>query len=178
MALEQIANNEVNPGRTRRILSSIIKTIRSKEYQADVLAGWLYYTTTYGAQEALLGKDFDSLMTTRLIGLATHAVVMRPVGKLRNYLAERWNVTEESQFRDKLKVNFAAITPIQSVVYAGILFAGMAISGKWDMENSFYSWVAGTGLGALHAFPAGWTQDRVRKQYGIEPAIKPNLHRS
>lgn len=156
----------------KNILRRTWDIIRSPQYKADVLSGWIYYTATYGPQEAILGKEWDSLMLTRLFGLGMHAALMRPIGKLRDYFAKKRGVTKESSLIDKLKVNLTAITPIQSPVYAGMLAGGMYISGKWDLEASFYNWMLGTGLSALHAFPAGWLQDRVRRFYGIAPAIK------
>src|SRR3989344_275875 len=148
--------------------------IASKLYKftVDVASGWIYYTPTYALQEVIAGEDIETIAKTRLIGLAAHALAMRPIGLLRNYVAKKWDVTQESSIVDKVKVNLVAITPIQSVVYGGMLLGGMSWSGNWDWKASAYAWAIGIGLGALHAIPYGFVQDKVRVYCGIKPAIK------
>lgn len=140
-------------------------------YSVDVLSGWIYYTPTYALQELAAGKDVDSIIKTRLIGLAAHAIAMRPIGLLRNYFAKKWNVTQDSSLKDKVKLNFFIVTPVQTVVYAGMLIGGMAWSGNYDLKSSLYAWGVGIGLGALHSVPYGFVQDKVRKLFGVKPAI-------
>ena len=141
------------------------------KYGVDVLSGWVYYTPTYAVQELAAGKDIDTVVKTRLIGMVAHTVAMRPIGLLRNYVAKKWNVTPESPLVDKMKVNLVAVTPIQAVVYAGMLAGGMAWSGNYDVKSSVYAWTIGVGLGTLHSIPSGFVQDRVRRFFGIKPAI-------
>lgn len=141
------------------------------KYAVDVLSGWLYYTPTYALQELAAGEDASTIIKTRLIGLAAHAVAMRPTGLLRNYVAEKWNVTQDSSLMDKFKVNLVAVTPIQAAVYAGMLAGGMAWSGNYNLKASLCAWGIGVGLGAFHSFPFGYVQDRVRKFFGVKPAI-------
>ncbi len=141
------------------------------KYGVDVLSGWLYYTPTYAIQEAISGKDPETIVKTRLIGMATHALVMRPVGLLRNYVAKKWNVTDKSSLADKIKANFVGVSSIQAPVYAGMLIGGMAWSGNWNWEATAYAWALGVGIGALHSFPYGYVQDKVRKFFGVKPAI-------
>ena len=140
-------------------------------YSVDVLSGWLYYTPTYALQELASGKDWDTVLKTRLIGLAAHAMVMRPIGLLRNYVAERWEVTKESLLIDKIKVNLVAVTPPQAIVYGCMLAGGMAWSGNYEIRESIYAWVIGVGLGALHALAYGPVQDYVRRFFKVTPAI-------
>ena len=78
-------------------------------YAVDVGSGWTYYTPVYAAQELASGKDIDTIVKTRLIGLAAHAVAMRPAGLLRNYMAKKWKVTSESPLIEKIKVNVAGV---------------------------------------------------------------------
>src|SRR3989344_9031233 len=143
-----------------------------KNYWVDVASGWSYYTPVYAVQEAIAGKELDSIAATRAIGLAMHAVATRPIGKVRNYFANKWNITKESSFSKKLGLNLVAVTPIQAVAYAGMLLGGMVISGKYDWDSSVKAWIVGTGLGALHAFPYGSFQDGFRRLCGVQPAIK------
>lgn len=140
-------------------------------YLTDVISGWLYYTPTYALQELASGKDLNTVIKTRLIGMGTHAVVMRPIGVVRNYFAKKWNVTQESPLVDKVKVNLVAVTPIQAVAYGGMLIGGMAWSGNWNWGASAYAWGIGVGLGVLHSIPYGFVQDKVRKFFGVKPAI-------
>ncbi|MBI5065945.1 L-alanine exporter AlaE [Candidatus Woesearchaeota archaeon] len=142
------------------------------KYSVDVVSGWVYYTPTYALQEAIVGKDLDTIVKTRALGLLAHAIAMRPMGLLRNYVANKWNVTKKSPLKDKIKVNLVAITPIQSIVYAGMISGGMVWSGKYDLKSSIYAWCVGVGLGALHAIPYGFVQDAARNIFGIKPAIK------
>lgn len=143
-----------------------------KNYWVDVASGWSYYTPVYAIQEVIAGKELDSIVATRALGLIMHAAAIRPIGKVRNYFADKWEVTKESSFLKKLGLNLAAVTPIQAVAYAGMLLGGMALSGKYDWEASTKSWALGTGLGALHAFPYGSFQDGFRRFFGVQPAIK------
>lgn len=141
------------------------------KYSVDVLSGWLYYTPTYALQELAAGKDVETIIKTRLIGMAAHAIAMRPVGLLRNYVAKQWNVTQDSPAIDKIKVNLVSVTPIQSVVYAGMLVGGMMWSGNWDWHSTAYAWTIGVSIGALHSIPYGYVQDYVRTCCGVKPAI-------
>lgn len=150
------------------------------QYSADVLSGWTYYTTMYAAQElgaAYLHNGFvsqenvDTMIKTRLIGLAVHTVSIGPIGMVRNHFAKKWSVTKESPLVDKLKVNVVSITPIQAFVYAGMLVGGMYWSGHWDTKSSLYAWTAGVGLGIPHTFLYGPFQDKVRTLFGVKPAI-------
>lgn len=141
------------------------------KYGVDVLSGWIYYTPTYAAQELIAGKDIDTVVKTRLIGMVAHTISIRPMGLLRNYVAKKWNVTSESSLTDKIKVNLVAITPVQAVVYAGMLAGGMAWSGHYDWKSSLYAWVVGVGLGVAHSIPYGFTQDKIRRFFGVTPAI-------
>ena len=141
------------------------------QYSVDFLSGWLYYTPMYAAQELAVGKDVETVVKTRLIGLAAQAIAMRPVGLLRNYVAKKWGITKESSLVDQMKVNLVAVTPIQAVVYGGMLAGGMAWSGNYDWKSSLYAWGMGVVLGALHSIPYGFVQDKVRKSFGVKAAI-------
>ena len=154
-------------------LKTSVKVVKSSIYQygVDVLSGWLYYTPTYAAQELAVGKDVETIVKTRLIGMAVHAIAMRPVGLLRNYVAKKWDVNQDSPLIDKMKVNLVTVTPVQAVAYAGILAGGMVWSGNYDLKSSVYAWTIGVGLGALHSIPYGFVQDKVRKFFGVKPAI-------
>ncbi len=172
MKLEEIINGkyggaepETKAGRTGNYKDTFYK------YLVDVFSGWLYYTPTYAVQELAAGKDLETVIKTRLIGMAAHALVMRPTGLLRDYLAAKWGVTKESSLADKVKVNLVAVTPLQAVVYAGLLAGGMAWSGNYDFKSSLYAWTVGTALGAFHAILYGFVQDLVRKFSGVKPAI-------
>ncbi len=142
------------------------------KYCVDVGSGWIYYTLTYALQELASGKDTESVIKTRAIGLLAHAVVMRPVGMLRNYVAERWKVTDESSIADKIKVNLVTVTPPQAITYGAMLMGGMAWSGHYDWKSSAIAWGVGVALGTLHSAPYGWFQDKFRKAFGVQPAIK------
>ena len=72
---------------------------------------------------------------------------------------------------DKIKVNLLAITPVQAVIYGGMLAGAMAWSGKWDLKSSLYAWGIGVGTGAVHAVIYGDLQDKARRLFGIRPAI-------
>ena len=123
---------------------------------------------------------------------------MRPVGKIRNYVAQKMQVTKESPIRDQIKVNFIGITPIQAVAYGLMIYSTGAfevdpeISNMNELQKITYraiekganffgtklpsigtvTWVAGTVLGAIHSVFAGPVQDKVRKYFGVEQAIK------
>ena len=153
---------------------------RVYRYGVDVASGWIYFTPTYAVQEVVAkyihqgfvnNEDIDAIVKTRVIGLLAHAIAMRPIGLLRKYVADKWGVTKDSSIVDKIKVNLVAFTPIQAPVYAGMLAGGMVWSGNYDIKSSVYAWTIGVGLGALHSFPYGFFQDKVKKFCGIKPAI-------
>jgi len=168
MGLEKLLDGVKN-----KWLETSVKVAGSPVYQygVDVLSGWLYYTPTYAAQEFVAGKDVETIVKTRLIGMAVHATAMRPIGLLRNYVAKKWDVNQDSPLIDKMKVNLVTVTPVQAVAYAGMLAGGMAWSGNYDLKSSLYAWTIGVGLGALHSIPYGFVQDKVRKFFGMKPAI-------
>jgi hypothetical protein len=142
------------------------------KYSVDVVSGWLYYTPTGIVQEMLAGKDMHAIVATRTLGLVAHATTIRPIGLVRNMVAAKLNVTKSSPFLDKVKVNLIGVTPIQSVTYSAMLLGGMAWAGVYDWEASARAWVITVGLGVLHSFPYGWFQDRVRRFFNVQPAIK------
>lgn len=141
-------------------------------YVVDVASAWTYYTPAYALQEFVAGKDPETIVKTRAIGLVAHAIAMRPVGMLRNYTANKWGVTAESSQLDKMKVNLVSVVPIQAATYAGMLVGGMAWSGNYDFKSSLIAWGMGVSLGLLHAMPYGWFQDKFKKLCNVKPAIK------
>ncbi|HLC72773.1 MAG TPA: L-alanine exporter AlaE [Candidatus Nanoarchaeia archaeon] len=142
------------------------------KWSVDVSSGWLYYTTAYGLQELAAGQDPATIIKTRSLGMLVHAAVMRPIGKLRNHIARRMQVTQESSLLDKMKVNALATVPIQSVAYAGMLAGGMALSGHYDWKSSLVSWGLGMALSIPHSLVYGPFQDSYRNLFGVQPAIK------
>ena len=147
------------------------------KYGVDAVSGWLYYTPTYAAQELAAGKDLDTVIKTRLIGLGSHLLTMRPIGLLRNYVAERWNVTEDSPLLDKVKVNVVAVAPVQAVTYGAMLMGSMAWSGNYDWKAANYAWAIGVTLGVFHSIPYGFVQDKIRMFFGVKPAIRASMKR-
>lgn len=178
--------SEVNSGISKYLaISNLTESIQDKwldlniktymgleKYCVDTMSGWLYYTPTYALQELASGKDIETIAKTRALGLVGHAIAMRPVGMLRNYAAKKMNVTANSPAIDKIKVNVVSVTPVQSVVYGGMLVGGMAWSDEWNWKASAIAWGIGVGLGAVHSIFYGPVQDKVRKYFGIAPAIK------
>ncbi len=149
-----------------------LERVQTKDYWANVFSGWTYYTPAYLVQEMVAGKDADSIMATRAIGLATHLILMDPIQKRRKRIAQKRSVIKESSYWSQIAVNVEAITPIQSAAYAAMLLGGMAVSGEWNSEATFYSWLGGTLLGAFHATIQGPYQDWLRGKYGLEKSIK------
>ena len=141
------------------------------KYCVDVASGWTYYTPLYALQEFASGKDLETIVKTRLIGLVAHSIAMRPTGLARDYVAKKLNVTKDSPLKDKIKVNVISVTPIQLVVYAGMVIGGMAWSGNYDWKSSTLAWVIGVGVGAAHSLAYGPFQDKFRNSFGIPPAI-------
>lgn len=172
-------------------------------YTVDMVSGNTFYTTVYGLQELAffhgsqylqdLGMDIptegnlEGLFRTRLIGLAAGLFFFKPIGMARNYVANKMQVNKDSSLINKVKVNLAAITPIQAVVYAGMLAGGATwahysntTGNDPDLFNSVVetlsdfpiaTWVAGTFGGAIYAFPYGQFNDWCRKKAGVKPAI-------
>ncbi|GEM_PF-6533214 len=141
-------------------------------YAVDVSSGGMYYTTAYGLQELAVGKDPETIVKTRMLGMLVHAAIMRPVGMLRNYVARRMGVTQDSSLLEKMKVNALATVPIQAIAYAGMLVGGMALSDTYDWKSSAAAWGIGMALSIPHSFFYGPIQDNYRRFYGIQPAIK------
>jgi len=59
------------------------------DYATDVTAAWTFYTPTYGIIEYFAGMDSKEIMKARGMSLVVHAAIGRPVGKLRNILADK-----------------------------------------------------------------------------------------
>ena len=141
-------------------------------YCVDVASGWMYYTPTFALQEVIAGKDLETILKTRVIGLAVHLISVSSIGALRNYMAKKEGVTESSSAWDKIKVDLKAVTPVQASVYAAMLLGGMAWSGNYDWKATAIAFALGVGLGAVHSIPYGKFQDKFRKTFGVEPAIR------
>jgi hypothetical protein len=152
--------------------SKVPFSTKAKLFAVDVASAWIYYTPMYAIQELACGKDPETVLKTRLLGCAVHAVVMRPTGMLRNYFANKWNVTKKSSFIDQSKVNIAGVIPIQAVAYSAMLYAGMAWSGNYDWKASAYAFGVGLAIGLVHAPIYGKAQDKFRRLFGVKPAIK------
>ncbi len=140
-------------------------------YGVDVLGGSLFYTPAYAIMELGTGNDPKTVLANRVVGVGVHASVMGYVGKRRNRIAEAEGVTKDSLFRKQAMVNFKAITPVQLVVYPIMLGAAQTISGEWDLVAAGYACAIGVGFGSSLAYPFGIVQDRVRRFFGIRPAI-------
>lgn len=92
------------------------------DYLVDVSSGWTFFTPIYAMMEHyVVGMDSGKVFDSRSAGLVAHAIAMRPTGMLRNKLAKKWDVTKESPWYKKVAVNVCAGTPIQAVMYTGIL---------------------------------------------------------
>jgi hypothetical protein len=143
-------------------------------YAVDFSSGAIYYTTTYGIQELLSGKDTDAIIETRKMGLIAHAILLRYIGLRRNKAAKKYGVTKDSSFCLKLKANIESIVPVQAPAYALMLLYGMLKTNKWNQdswESTGYSLLLGVGLSAFHAFPYGYVADKFRGAFGMKPAI-------
>ena len=146
------------------------------KYLVDFAGGTSYYTTAYALQELAVGKSTDEIIDIRTMGMLGHAIAMRPVGKLRNYVAKKRGVTKDSPFKDQAMVNLVSTVPIQAVVYAGMLTYGalreQARTGSYNLESSLMAFGVGMLLGIPHSVPAGFWQDKTRTFFGVKPAIK------
>ncbi len=141
------------------------------KYCVDVASGWAYYTPMFALQEAIAGKDLETIVKTRAIGLLVHLASVSSIGMLRNHVAKKEGITESSSLWDKIKVDLKAVTPVQASVYAGMLMGGMAWSGNYDWKATGIAFALGTALGAIHSVPYGKFQDKFRKKFGVQPAI-------
>ena len=145
---------------------------RAKEgvanYLVDVSAGWTFFTPIYAAMEHYVADmDSEKVFSTRTAGLVAHAIAMRPTGILRNKLAKKWNVTKESSWYKKTAVNVCAGTPIQAVMYTGML----VYSGA-SMEEVAVALPTGLAMAIPLFEPFGRWMDKWRKMWGKKPAIK------
>lgn len=136
-------------------------------YFVDTSAAWAFYTSLYGGIEYLSGMENEEILKARLMSLGVHAIIGRPVGKLRNKLADKWKITKESPWYAQTAVNVCSVLPIQSVLYTGMLVAAGASS-----EEIAVALPAGLGLGALLAEPFGRWMDIYRNFWGKRKAIK------
>ena len=159
-----------NPPKEKRSRYASMKELGNlaTDYLVDVSAGWTFFTPIYAAMEHYVaGMDSGEVIDSRTAGLVAHAIAMRPNGLLRNALAKKWNVTKQSPFYKKWAVNACAQTPIQAVMYTGML----AYSGASVKEIAI-----ALPIGLAMAFPLfepfGRWMDKWRKIWGKDPAIK------
>ncbi len=136
-------------------------------YLVDVSAGWTFFTPIYAAMEHYVaGMGAREVFDSRSAGLVAHAIAMRPTGLLRNALAKKWNVTKKSPFYKKWAVNACAQTPMQTVMYTGML----AYAGASPKEIAI-----ALPIGLAMAFPLfepfGRWMDKWRKIWNKKPAI-------
>ena len=134
----------------RRSLYERAKNIAT-DYLVDVSAGWTFFTPIYAAMEHYIaGMDSGEVFDSRSAGLVAHS-----------------NVTKQSPFYKKWAVNACAQTPIQTVMYTGML----AYAGASPQEIAI-----ALPIGLAMAFPLfepfGRWMDKWRKIWGKKPAIK------
>lgn len=140
---------------------------KSTDYLVDVSAGWIFFTPIYTAMEHYIaGMDSGEVFKSRSAGLVAHAIAMRPTGMLRNALANKWNVTKESPWYKKVAVNVCAGTPIQAMMYSGML----AYSGA-SMDEIAVALPTGLAMAIPLFEPFGRWMDTWRKIWKKKPAI-------
>lgn len=157
----------LNPKTEKKSLYEKVKDLAAN-YIVDVSSGWTFFTPIYGAMESfVVGMDSEKVLKSRLAGLVGHAIAMRPTGLLRNALAKKWNVTKESPFYKKWAVNACAQTPIQAVIYTGMLIYSGA-----SLDEIKVALPIGLAIAFPLFEPFGWWMDTWRKFWGKKPAIK------
>ncbi len=165
--LESIAKeaDPSNSGASRGLYQRIKDT--ATDYLVDVSAGWTFFTPIYAAMERFVaGMDVGEVVDSRTAGFVAHAIAMRPTGLLRNKLAKKWNVNKESPWYKKAAVNVCAATPIQAVMYTGMLtYAGVS------MEEMAVALPTGLAIAVPLFEPFGRWMDRWRKFWKKKPAI-------
>ena len=143
---------------------------RATNYLVDVSAGWTFFTPVCAAIEHFAaGMEPKEILKSRAAGILAHGIAMRPTGMVRNALAKKWNVTKESPLYQKIAVNACALTPIQAVLYTGML----AYAGVPPGSNEYIaamSTVLPTTLALSEPF--GRWMDKWRTMWGKKPAIK------
>lgn len=137
------------------------------DYATDVTAAWTFYTPAYGIIEYFAGMDSKEIMKARGMSLVVHAAIGRPVGKLRNALADRWGITKESPWYKQVGVNICSVMPIQAVLYSSMLVASGA-----SKEEIAVALPTGLAIGLGLTEPFGRWMDIWRKMWGKKPAIE------
>src|SRR3989344_3493203 len=115
-------------------LNSLITKVKDgfKNWLVDTSAGWIFYTPLMGTVEigtqyaTTENINFDEIGKTRLYAALIHALLMRPIGKMRKYFKEKWNVNDTSSKLKKTLVNFSSVMMFQAPVYLGILYISIS----------------------------------------------------
>lgn len=136
------------------------------DYATDVTASWTFYTPAYGIIEYFAGMDAQEITKARVMSLAVHAGIGRPVGKIRNALANKWEVTKESPWYKQIGVNVCSVMPIQAVLYSSMLIASGA-----SKEEIAVALPTGLVIGLGLSEPYGRWMDIWRKMWGKKAAI-------
>ncbi len=140
-----------------------------KKYIVDVSAGWMFYTPLMaGIEKYVAGMESEEVLKSRLFAAGVHAIVMRPLGKIREFVAKNiWKADANSHWLKKAASDTTAVLVTQTPAYLAILAAVGTSPDEMYKALPF-----GLALGASTGRIFGKVQDKWRRYCGTKPVFE------
>lgn len=147
-----------------RILQT--RRYRLKSFMAGTSASISFFTPLMTTVEVLAGLTPKEMLQTRLLGLSLQAAIGRPYARLREIIAERKGVNENSSKKEKLDVERTAGMILELSTYPLVLYSSI------DSITTGVKALCGAIIAAYVLAPTyGKVNDWWRRKYGINPTL-------
>ena len=138
------------------------------EYVVDCSAATTFYTPLFiGIEGLVAGMDSEEIVQSRAFATVTHFSVMRPYGLFRQWTADKFGLSKESNPLVKFGFDTTAFVFFQIPCYTGILKLAEA---SWDEVK--IALPAGIAIGIITGRPFGYFMDKWRKHWGTKPTLE------
>ena len=162
--LEQKLSNVQQPEQTLLQKNSLYYAV--KNWAVDTTVAWLYWTPIMTVTEFASGMEPEEVLKSRLMGLVNHAVLGRPFGKYRHFVARRYHAHSDSSEVRKAVSDITAQLTTQIPLYSTMLyFSGVSF------REGLVALGTGVTIGFFSGRPYGYVQDKWRKLWGTKPTF-------
>jgi len=124
------------------------------------------FSLTYMLNEIFVaGMTFEQSLKTRIAAAVGNTITGRPYGQYRDWLFEKFNLTDKSGMLKKGCVDTLAFVTFQIPCYYAFMYFGGA-----DIESMHKGALSLTVISTFAGRPYGLYMDAIRKQCGIRSA--------
>lgn len=175
-----------------KLLDEKNKHFNAKAFIADTLTMIVYSTPIAMCNEmTIMDMSFYESFSARTGALPVNFLTSRPYGKYRNFLFEKFEITEKSNPIKKALTEVFAFGSFQAPLYALITGTTKVVSKAIDYNTSLFNYETwnnsisnvdwsnvGTGvltitlLSPIIGPTYGWVNDKVRKYFNVPVATE------